>query len=95
MPAAAEGHPVHHVRGPQLNVVLRQGVCEHRAQLPVFLVAPGAVRAVGVDDHRDHGLGFGGGRDRGQVAHPVGHLLGQIDPQHGPHFAAVQRHQDQ
>ena len=95
MPAPAERDPIHHVRGPQLNVVLRQRLCELIAQLPVFLVAARAVRAVRVDDHRDRGLGPGRGGDLGEVPDPVGELVGEVDPHHRPQFAAVQRHQYQ
>ena len=41
------------------------------AQLPVFLVAPRTLRAVGIDDHRDRGVGFGCGRDLGKMLDPV------------------------
>ena len=86
MPAPADGHPVHHVRGPQLDVVLRQRLCEDVAQLAVFLVAPRAVRAVLVDDHRDHGLGLRRGDHLHQVTHPVDELLAEVDPHHRPEF---------
>ena len=62
---------------------------------PVLLVAPGTLRAVRVDDHRDRGLGLGGGGDLGEVLNPVEEFLGQVDPHHRPQLAALQRHQDQ
>ena len=95
MPAPAKGYPIHHMGGPQLNVVLRQRICERRAQLPVFLVAARTVRAVRVDDHRDRGLGAGRGCDLGQVPNPVDEFLGEVDPHHRSEFATTQRHQYQ
>ena len=95
MPTPAGGHAVHHVRRPQLDVVLRQRFYEFCAQFPVLLVAPGTLRAVRVDDHRDSGLWRGGGGDLGEVRNPVEEFLGQIHPHHRTQLAALQRHQDQ
>lgn len=92
MPAPAEGDPVDHVGGPELNVVLRQGLCERLTQLPVLVVAAGTVRAVGVDDHRDDGLGAGRRGDLGQMTDPCEQLLGEVDAHHRPEVPILQRH---
>ena len=91
MPAAPGGHPVHHVYGPQHDVVPRQLRGERRAQGAVLLVAHRAARSVGVDDHRDGRLGAGGRGDLREMPDLVSERVGEIDPHHRPQFATVDR----
>ncbi len=94
MPATATRHPIHHVRGQQHDVVQRQRLSEHLAQLPMFLVTHRTLRAVGIDDHCDRGVRFGCGRNLHKMIDPVEEPVTEVDPHDRPQFAAVQRHQD-
>ena len=60
----------------------------------MFLVAPRTLRAVGVDDHCNRGLGFGCRGNLNEMPNPVNQPLAEINPQHRSQFAVVQRHQN-
>ena len=64
-------------------------------QLPVVLVAHRAQRPLGVDDHRDHGVGRGPGDHPREPVRFVGHRVGQVDAHHRAHLPTLDRNQDQ
>jgi hypothetical protein len=61
----------------------------------MFVFTPRTLRAVGVDEHCDRGIGYGCRRDFREVLDAVDESLTEVNPHDRPQFAAVQRHQDQ
>ena len=95
MPAPASRHPIHHMRCPQQNAALGQRLPQRVAELPIFLVASRTLRAVGVHDHCDRGIGFGCRRDLSEMLDPVEQPDTEVNPHDGPQLAVLQRHQNQ